>query len=216
MTKLIIFGVSNFSRQLKWYIDNDDPRQVIGFCVDDQYFNEEEFQGLKVYKYSQLKDLKEDFQILIGVGYTKMNDVRKKIFEKCLADGFQIASYIHSSNLIQAESIGVGNIILERNIIQPFTAIGDGNLIWCGITIAHENKIGNFNTIAGASSLAGRVKIGDNCFVGNSACIRDGVNLGNYVLVGASAYVSDDLEDEAVIVPAKGVVLNGRSSKEFI
>ncbi|MCQ6280002.1 acetyltransferase [Bacillus sp. EB600] len=218
MKKLIIFGNSNFSKLIKWYIDHDDDREVVAFCADQEYIIENVFEGLPVIAFEEIEKMypPEQYEILIGIGYNKMNDLRKKIYYSCKQKGYTIASYIHSSSLIQTENIGEGNIILEQTLIEPFVKIGNCNLIWYKVSIAHDDIIGNFNTIAGMASLCGHVIIKNNCFVGNASVIRESVIINDYSLIGASAFVGRDVEPFSVVVPQKSVVLEGKKSTDFM
>lgn len=218
MGNLVIYGVCELARQLKWYIDHDDDRTVIAFCVDDAYYDCDTFCDLPVIPYSRLKAFYEQqpFEILLGVGYTQMNDVRKRIFQQCKADGYTIASYIHSSAIIESDDIGEGNIILEQTLIMPFCKIGKGNLMWDKICIGHNSVVGDFNHISGSAGFCGFVTVGDNCFIGKMCCLRDGIHVSDYTLVGAMAYVASDTPENSVIVAPKGVLLDGKNSKQFI
>jgi len=218
MKKLIIFGNSDFSKLLKWYIDYDDQRKVVAFCADKEFIKENTFESLPLIAFEEIENIypPEEYDILLGIGYSKMNEIRKQIYYKCKQKGYKIASYIHSSVLIETDHIGEGNIILEQTLIEPFVRIGDCNLIWYKISIAHNDVIGNFNTIAGMASLCGYVTIKNNCFIGNSSVIREHTTIDDYSLIGASAYVSKDADSYSVVVAPKGIILDGKKSTDFI
>jgi sugar O-acyltransferase (sialic acid O-acetyltransferase NeuD family) len=218
MKNLIIFGNSEFSKLIKWYIDHDDEREVVAFCSDKQYIKENIFDGTPVVAFEEIEKTypPEQYEILLGIGYNKMNDIRKQIYYACKQKGYTIASYIHSSSLVQTDDIGEGNIILEQTLVEPFVKIGDCNLIWCKISIAHDDIIGNFNTIAGMASLCGHVKIKNNCFIGNASVIQEHLTVNDYSLIGASALVRRDVEPYSVVAAAKSVVLEGKKSTDYI
>lgn len=218
MKKLIIFGNSQFSKLIKWYIDHDDDREVAAFCVHKRYITKEQFEGLPVIAFEELeiKYPPSDYEIILGIGYTHMNDIRKKIYHSCKSKGYFIASYIHSTALVQTSTIGEGNIILEHTLMEPFVRIGNGNLIWYKVAIAHDNRIGDFNTIAGKASLCGDVTIKNNCFIGNSSVIKEHLTIEDYSLIGASAFVTNDVLPYSVVVAPKSIILEGRKSTDFI
>ena len=215
---LVLYGNENFAKLIKWYIDNDDDRNIVAVTVEEEYITGTHFEGLPVIPFEKIQELysPDDIEILIGIGYSKMNNVRKRIFEACKKKGYTIASYIHSSCILSDVQMQEGNIILEDTLIEPFVQIGAGNIIWCKISIAHNCKIGNFNTIAGMASLCGFSEINNNCFLGNGCIIRDKIKIADYTLVGASAYAASDTEAYNVVAANKGIVLSNKSSMDFL
>ncbi|MCI9050800.1 MAG: acetyltransferase [Lachnospiraceae bacterium] len=214
MKKLILYGNTTFTKLLKWYIDNDTDRLIMAVTVEDKYIDSDIFEGLPVVSFSEIekKYNPNEYEILICVGYSHMNNVRKKIFFQCKEKGYSIASYIHSTaNIASNVSIGEGNIVLENTLIQPFVKLGDCNLLWYKIAIAHDCIIGNFNTIAGMSSISGFVEIGNNTFIGNNSTVRDSVKISNYTLLGAGSYIDKDTKSYDVYVPQRCIKLDKQS-----
>ncbi|MHC1719603.1 MAG: acetyltransferase [Clostridiaceae bacterium] len=218
MKDIIIFGNADFARLMHWYIEHDTNRKVVSFCVDQAYLESDIFCGLPVVDFETIQEKysPEKYEILIAIGNNKMNDVRKKFFFQCKEKGYKVASYFHSSAIIESDDIGEGNIILEGTLIQPFSKIGNGNLLWDYITIAHDDSIGDFNTISGGVGLCGYVKIGNNCYLGKHSMIYDHVKIEDYTLVGAGAYVRRDTKSYSVIVPARSVLLENKKSTDFM
>lgn len=218
MKNLIIYGNSDFSRLLKWYIENDDSRKVVAFCTEKEYLNGDYLEDLPVIDFDMIELLypPEEFDILLGVGYKKMNDIRKRIYYSCKQKGYKIASYFHSSTLINSEDIGEGNIILEQSLISPFVTIGNCNLIWNNVSIAHDDKIGDFNTISGMAGIAGKVTIKNNCFLGKGCIVSDHLTINDYALIGAGAFVGQNIPQYSVVAATKGVILVGKKSTDFL
>jgi sugar O-acyltransferase (sialic acid O-acetyltransferase NeuD family) len=215
MKKIILYGNTEFAKMMKYYIETDTDREIAFFTVERDYIKEKEIESIDVIPFEEVKEENystEEYEILICIGYSHMNELRKKIYNKCKALGYTIASYIHSSTRIpNGTVIGEGNIILEDVTIQPFVQIGKSNLIWYKAAIAHDCIIGNFNTLCGMMSLSGCVKINNNCFIGNNATIRDHVEISDYTLIGAGAYIGENTEEHSVYVPQRVVKLNKKS-----
>ncbi|EMR06571.1 Acyl-[acyl-carrier-protein]--UDP-N-acetylglucosamine O-acyltransferase [Bhargavaea cecembensis DSE10] len=219
MKDLIIFGDSQFAKIIKWYIDNDkDPRKVVAFCKEKQGTDKDLFEGLPLVDFSYIEKLylPQKYEILLAIGYKNMNKIRERIFKECKNKGYSIASYFHSSSIIEAKSIGEGNIILERSLLCPFVSIGDGNLIWNNVSIAHDSIIGDFNTFSGMAAIAGNVQIKDNCFFGKASVVKDHVSIDSFSLVGAAAYLSEDIPPYTVVAANKGTILKGKKSTHFL
>lgn len=218
MKKLVLYGNSQFTKLLKYYIENDSDREVVAVTVERKYISSNTFEGLPLVAFEECESYysPEEYEILVCIGYSKMNTIRQEIFKKCKNKGYHIASYIHSSAIIADNvELGEGNIILENTLIQPFCKIGDGNLIWYKVSVAHDCSIGDFNTITGMSSISGIVKIENNCFLGNNSTIKDKINLKSYTLVGAGTYINKDTEKYGVYVPQRTIKID-KSSLDIV
>ena len=163
MKNIIIFGANDFGRLLKYYIEKDDPRNVVAFTMNRDYIEKDSFLGVPVVEFETIdkKYSAEDYEILIAIGNSKMNNVRKKIFEECKKKGYTVASFIHSSCSIHSNDIGEGNILLENCLVYPYSKIGKGNLLWDHVLISHDCVVGDFNTFSSYADLCGYVKIGN-------------------------------------------------------
>ncbi len=218
MKNLIIFGNNDFGRLLKYYIELDDKREICAFTVNEQYIDTDQFYGLPVVPFEDVESIysPDDYEILIAVGNSHMNNVRKSIFEKCKKKGFQIASYIHSSCSIHTNDIGEGNILLENCLLYPYSKLGDGNLLWDHVLISHDCVVGNFNTFSSYADLCGYVKIGDNGYFGKHCILNDFMEIADYTLVGAAAYAKGKTNPYDVVVPARSIVLDNKKSTDFM
>lgn len=218
MKNLIIFGNGDFARLMKYYIENDDSREVVCFTVDRQYIKEEELWGIPVIPFENIENYypSSDYEILIAIGNSKMNDIRKGIFNKIKEKGYSVASFIHSSCSIHSHDIGEGNIMLENCLVYPYAKIGDGNLLWDHVLISHDCIVGNFNTFSSYADLCGYVKIGNNGYFGKHCILNDFIEIADYTLVGAAAYAKKNSKPYDVIVPARSVTLETKKSTDLM
>ncbi|MBN6205760.1 acetyltransferase [Ralstonia pickettii] len=218
MKKIIIFGNSDFSRLLKWHIDHDDTRKVVAFCAESNYIMNDFFEGLPLIDFEKIVYLypPDEHEILIGIGYSKMNENRKRVFKSCKQKGYNIASFYHSTSLIESRDLGEGNIILEQALISPFVRLGDGNIVMNNVSIAHDGNIGDFNTFSGMAGIAGNVTIKNNCFFGKSSVVSNDLTINSYSLIGAAAFVGQDVDSYSVVAAEKSTVLKGKKSTDFL
>lgn len=131
MKKIILYGNTEFTKLMKFYIETDTNRVIEAVTVEEEYKEAETFEGLPLVAFEKIESiyLPEKFEILICIGYNQMNTIREKITNKCKKRGYTIASYIHSTaNIAKNVKMGDGNIILENVLIQPNGVIGSGNL----------------------------------------------------------------------------------------
>lgn len=203
MKRIIIFSCTSFTKLLAYQIEKETSNKVLGFCVNENYFERPFFEGKPVYKFELLGEQfgNAEFEILIGAGYKGMNRLRQDIFNKCDEYNYEIGSFIHPACSIDAERIGRGNIISDGTRISPFTKIGDGNIIVNSV-ITHENIIGNFNYLSGTMT-GGHVNIKNNCFLGLGSIIGDNVNIGDYNVIAAGTCLTKSVGDNNLISPAQ-------------
>ena len=218
MNKIIIFGATDFGRMMKYYIEKEGKSQVVAFTMNQVYIGQDTFYDLPVIAFEKIEtDYPiEEYEILIAIGYSNMNDSRKKIFFECKEKGYKIASYIYEGCDLNNSIIGEGNIILYGTYVFPFAEIGDCNIFWDHVLIAHDTVVGNFNTFAAGMDTCGYVKIGDNCFFGKHCVVKENICIADYTLVGAMSYVAKDTNKYDVVVPASSSVIEGKKSFDFL
>jgi len=217
--KIIIIGNNEYSRLIRNYIEVDTDLEVIAYSVEKDYLQVEFFDDLPLIALEELTKSYSvnEYDVMLGVGYNKMNTIREKLYMKIKNYGYTVINFIHSSAVIAPNSvIGEGNIIMENVVVAPYSTIGSGNIIWCSVNISHNNEVGNFNSLSVGTSLSGFVEIGNNCFMGNNCTVKNHLKIANYSLIGASSYVSVSTEEYQVIVPQKSIVLPGKISTDLI
>lgn len=211
MKKTIICGCTVFSRHLRYTMEHDAKIDIASYCVSSEYMKEKEFDGRPIVPFEKLNDIfgKDNFRVLITVGYRGMNTGREKVFYQCEELRYEIASFIESTARVDAEYIGRGNIILGNSCLQPFSRIGDGNLM-CDALVGHGSTVENFNYLAPRCTVAGLTKIGNNCFIGIGACIGDNISVGDYTLIGAGTTLTKSIDSNSVVAAPIVRVKKGR------
>lgn len=219
MKNIVIFGANDLGRLLKFYIEDDhDNRKVIAYTMNKDYIKEDKFLGLPVVPFESIVDVysTDTVEIMIAIGNSKMNDIRKKVFIECKEKGYSVASYFHSSCSIHSSDIGEGNILLENCLVYPFAKIGNGNLLWDHVLISHDCTVGDFNTFSSYADLCGYVTIGNNGYFGKHCIINEHSQIADYTLVGANAYAKKITQPYDVVVPARSVILDNKKSTDLM
>lgn len=219
MKNLIIVGNGPYSEMMRNYIEQTETGNILAYAVDAECIQQKEIGGIPVLSFENLRKNfpHDEVSLIMGIGYRKMGEIRKKVFEKCKAWGYQFENYIHPTALIAKDTIlGEGNNILEGVILEAGTVIGNANLFFGGSMVAHETMVGNYNTFSVKAVVAGCAVIQNHCFLGASSAVRDHVTLRDYVLLGATAFGFKDMDPYSVVVPAKSMMLEGRKSTEFL
>jgi len=216
MKKIVIIGTSANSRLARFYFDKDTDYNVVGYAIDREYIQSNEFDGMPVYA---VEDLCNYFppsgcDAFVAVGYNKMNKIREKLYNEIKALGYNLPNYISPRcSFLTNEPIGDNNFILEDNTIQPFVEIGSDNVFWSGNHIGHDGSIGDHNFITSHVVVSGFVKIKNYCFLGVNATIRDAVTIADSTLVAAGAIIMKDTVEKGVYLPARSSLFDKRSDE---
>lgn len=218
LNKIVIFGNGDFARLLKYYIEADDERDIVAFTVTQDLIKDDYFYELPVVPFENVEKLypPEHYDILLAIGNSRMNNLRKRFFKECKSKGYSIASFIHSSCSIHNPNIGEGNILLENCLVYPYAKIGNGNLLWDHVLISHDCEVGDFNTFSSYADLCGYVTIGNNCYFGKHCILNDCMKVADYTLVGAGAYAKNNTAPYDVVVPARSIILENKRSTDLM
>lgn len=88
MKNIVILGNNDFGRLLNYYISIDDKRKVVAFTVNKEYIMEDSFCDLPVVPFENIENIypPDKFEIMLAIGNSKMNDVRKKMYFECKSE----------------------------------------------------------------------------------------------------------------------------------
>lgn len=214
--KVLVYGNSDFAKLIASYIKNDKKYYFLGFTVEKKFIVKDKLFDEELYPFEDLQNY-FDFKpnIILAIGYSKLNLTRKKVFEQIVDDGYKVINYFHSSVMINANSkIGFGNILLENVVIQPFVTIGDSNIFFASGVVSHDTNIGSFNYFSPGVIVSGKTTIGNMNFFGSNSTIKHGITITDSIIVGANAYVKFDIPKFSVVVPSESSILE-KSSLEI-
>jgi len=203
--KLVIFGASDVAQLAHTYFTASADYEVVAFSVNSNYIRGREFCGLPLIPFECVKESHppEDFCFFVAVGYSKINDVRKKIYFLVKSMGYMMASYISpAATILNSGKIGENCFILEDNTIQPFVEIGNNVFLWSGNHVGHHSIIRDHVFVASHAVISGGVEIGEQCFIGVNATLRDRIKVGDRSIIGAGALILKDVAPEGVYLGA--------------
>lgn len=199
--KLVIFGIGDIAQLAQFYFTTDSEYDVVAFSVDREYLLTEEFCGLPVVAFEDVKEnyAPDEHEFFVAISYTNLNEVRKEKYLRAKTAGYKIASYVSSNcTVLNENKIGENCFILEDNTIQPFVSIGNNVTLWSGNHIGHHSIIHDHCFIASHIVISGGVEIGESCFIGVNATLRDHIKIGARCVIGAGTLILSDAEPEGV------------------
>ena len=170
-----------------------------------------EILGIRIeYTDDQLEELyKKGFRnAFVSMGKVKIDDHRKKLFDKIKNIGFNIPIIIsNSANVSKYSEIGEGTLVGRNTTIKACSKIGKNCIINSGSIIGHDCVIEDNVHIASGAILLGGTYIGNNSFVGAGSIIIQNINISEDTLIGAGAVVVKDIIEPGVYVgnPARKI-----------
>ena len=214
--KTIIYGNGAMARVLASYLKSKSD--LVGFTVEDRFLQVGEvfFNGLPIVPFSQVERTFTPtvHRILIVVGFSEMNDVRKRVAEEAKKKGYELGSFIHESVIIHDDvKIGENTIILDQVAIHPGSTIGDNTFIASNVSIGHDCHICANNWINSGVSMGGYCKVGEGSFFGVNATLSDAVSIGKKCFIGANTLINKDTGDETVYISEAGQLFPMKSSR---
>jgi sugar O-acyltransferase (sialic acid O-acetyltransferase NeuD family) len=203
MAKVVVFGIGQIAELAHFYLTYDSEHDVVAFCVDRDYIEQDSFLGLPVTAYEDIveKFPPDIYKLFIPISYKKVNKLRAEKFMDAKSKGYECVSYISSKATYYNTEIGENCFIFENNVIQPFTKIGDNCILWSGNHIGHHTVIENHCFLASHVVVSGSVVIGEYSFLGVNSTIRDNIRVGKENVIGAGCLILNDTDDRAVFSP---------------
>jgi sugar O-acyltransferase (sialic acid O-acetyltransferase NeuD family) len=199
--RLVIFGVGDFGRIARYYLDADSPHEVVAFTASESQLEGDSFMGLPTVPFEEVETRYPpgEFQMFVAVAYSRVNRNRREIFEKAKALGYSMQTYVCSRATTWPDlTIGEGSFVFENNVIQPFVRVGSNTVLWSGNHIGHDSVVGDHVFIASHVVVSGNCRIGDNTFIGVNATLRDGITVGESCVIGAGVVLLKDAPSGSV------------------
>jgi len=201
-SKIIIWGTSQYSLFLYQTLKREDSDEVVAFTLHKKFISSNEIEGIPVIPFEDINSYVDinECKIALTIGYKKLNDNRKKIYDECKNKGYKLYTYISKNAMCYSDDIGEGSIILPGAYIGPYVKVGIACCIHIDVWLSHNITVGEFTYIAGGTMVGGTCNIGKNCFIGMSCTLKNGISVGNRTFLGANSYLADDtLEGKAYI-----------------
>jgi sugar O-acyltransferase (sialic acid O-acetyltransferase NeuD family) len=198
MSRVVIFGNSDWADLAHVYLTYDSPHEVVAFTVDRDHMSGSQHRQLPVIPFDEVvKEFSpEHHQMFIPISFKKMNRLRASKYEQAKAWGYRFISYVSSKATTWPDfTCGENCFIFEDNTIQPFVHIGNDVVLWSGNHIGHHSVIKDHITITSHVVVSGHCTIEPYCFLGVNATIRDETVLAQGTLVGAGAVILGDTKE---------------------
>lgn len=142
----------------------------------------------------------------LGVGGTRSNEGRRRLFALARSLGFALPVVRHASaQVAQAARIGAGSQVLALAVLGPGAVLGENVIVNTGAIVEHDCTIGDHVHLATGCALAGGVTVRAGAHIGLGAVVLQGITIGENAVVGAGAVVLRDVAAGDVVVGCPAV-----------
>lgn len=209
---LVIFGSAEMAELANFYFTHDSGRKVAAFTVDDEFVEDNHFNGLPVVPFTEVtKRYPADaFDMHVALSYTKLNRLRQEKYQQVKRAGFTLVSYVSSKSVVWPDLVmGDNCFILENQTIQPTVRIGNNVMMWSGNHIGHGAEIGDHSYVSSHVVISGHCRIGQRSFLGVNATLKDFCNIGDDCFIAMGASVARDMPSGAVALAPQADIYEG-------
>lgn len=195
---LIIFGTGEFAQIAHDYFNKDSNFEVIAFTIEKEYMDQNILNGLPVIPFEEIEShyTSDSHYIFVAITYNKLNQLRKRFYQKSKEKGYKIASYVSSRAYIGPNvEFGENCFVFENSVIQYNTKIGNNVIMWSGGYIGDHATIKDNCFLAACSVVACHSHVGKNCFLGLNCTVVDHKKLAKNTIIGAGAVLIGNTEE---------------------
>ncbi len=147
-------------------------------------------------------------RLVNGVGSVDLPSVRKHLFLRFKAKGYEFLTVIHPNAFVSPHAqLGEGCQVMAGGVVQACSAIGSNVIINTNASVDHESWLADHIHVAPGAVISGMVRIEEESHIGARAVIVQGVSVGKKSLIGAGAVVIRSIKagSRVVGVPAKEI-----------
>ena len=207
MTKLIVIGASTptIIRVINDINESGkDQFEILGFVDSDSKNIGNDFFGYNILgDFEKVKKYNKNDVCLINT-IASSTSTRKEVTNYFINLGYKFTNIIHPGVNLGNVTFGVGNLIYENALIQPFVNIGNHCVISSNSGIAHETSIGDYVFIGPSSYICGKVKIKDEVYIGTGAKILPRLSVGSKTIIGSCSLVNKNISSNERIIGIPG------------
>ena len=139
--------------------------------------------------------------VRFGAQYAFDLEVRQRINDEFVADGFDAAIAVHpAASIGSAVTIGEGSIVCAG--VHVSTNVVLGRLVYLNpnATVGHDAILQDFVAVNRVATISGDVLVGARSLIGASAVVLEGPPLGDDPVVGASACATGDVYHGSIVM----------------
>lgn len=173
MTDVVIVGFGGHALSVVDSVKRKGQFNIIGYT--DRKPTQYEVQFPYLGSDEILEQLYKDIGVkcaILGIGYMGKGTIRRDIFEKLKAIGYEFPIIIDPSAIVSKSAIVEEGCFVGKNaIVNAHAQVGKMCIINTGAIVEHECRVGDFSHVAVGATLCGQVRVGKECLIGANATV---------------------------------------------
>jgi sugar O-acyltransferase (sialic acid O-acetyltransferase NeuD family) len=192
MEPLLLIGAGGHAKACIDVIEQQGRFEVIGLVGREDEFGESLLGYAVIGTDADLPALvKKAPNALITIGQIKSPDLRIRLFELLLANGFRLPSVVSPSAYVSGHAaIGAGTIVMHDAIVNADAVVGDNCIINTRSLVEHDVKVADHCHISTGAIVNGHVNIGKGCFIGSGSAVRESVIIAERCVIGMGQQIT--------------------------
>lgn len=147
-------------------------------------------------EHKSFTEIAPNLPIALGIGD---NSARAAIYDKLIANGFEVVRLIHPTAMISPFAmIEEACVVMAGAIVNHSAYIDKGAIVNTAAVVEHDTKIGTFAHISPNTALAGGVTIGRMSHIGIGSSVIQNITIGEASVIGAGSVVVSDIKSGVV------------------
>lgn len=191
MTDVVIVGFGGHALSVVDSVKRTGQFNIIG------YTDKKQTQYVVQFPYLGTDDVLEQLYkdacvkcAILGIGYMGKGTIRKDIFEKLKAIGYEFPIIIDPSAIVSKSAIVDEGCFVGKNaIVNAHAQVGKMCIINTGAIVEHECNVGDFSHIAVGATLCGQVHVGKECLIGANATVIQCQKIQDHEIVPAGVVI---------------------------
>ena len=201
MKRLIIIGTGTTAKNVYDFVCFHHLFEVAGFAVNEQFFSENQFMGLPVYRLEDFFNDShfEEYVFFIAILWNNLNQDRRNVFDLCRKNGLSLVNLIAPTAVtrgkIESDNVWIGDHV----VIQSGVTIENNNFIRSNAVVCHDTVVKAHSFISAGAVVGSNCIVGEQSFIGLNATILEGISIGTKSIVGAGVCLKENLDEHSMV-----------------
>lgn len=196
---LIVYGNGHIAKMLFHFLS--EQHDIVAFTVDSHCIEKPTIESTPLVPFENIEAQypSSNYNMIIAVGFTKMNAIREQKYFEAKQKGYTLINYIHPSVVLHNNfKMGDNNIILEYVSIHPYSQLGSGCFISSNTNVGHGCILEDFCWLNAGVSIGGESVLGKQSFLGMNSSISQGIRVAKESFIGANSLITKDTSPKGV------------------
>lgn len=202
---LAIYCAGGFGKELIALARSISRWDYIIFVDDITDF--EWYEGAKVYRFEDIKDLPDDVEFIVANGEPL---VRERIYNKIKTAGYKLSTiYGPGCSVLAGAQIGEGCVMYDC-MISSDVVLKPNVFVNTKCVIGHDTVVGDHSIVSAACFIGGCTTVGKRAYLAPGSMIKDRIKIGDDVILSLGTVILRNVKSKSIMIgnPAKSIGVN--------